>query len=463
MKFNIILALILLTPQVFGSYIFPGQSVSGGGSGNILSINSDTTDAQIIAGSNNISVSTSLGTTTINGILLAPKASPTFTGTVTTPVTASRALVTGASSELAVSATTATELGYVNGVTSSIQTQMNLKAPLASPTFTGTVTTPVTASRALVTGASSELAVSATTATELGYVNGVTSAIQTQLNAKQGLDAQLTSVAGLAFSSNALKVVRVNAGETDFELATITAGDFSGPGSSTDNAIVRFDGTGGKTGQNSNMTLSDRGEINVTQTGTVTTDVIGLNVVDNVGGNTSAAFYTDGSGGNWIIRGTGYSAAASSTTGSGHGGGSFLVRSANWMAGVVGIATGADGTSPRLFGVEGSASYVSGHSTAVGGYFELAAGSAYTYTIPSGVIAALVATNKTTDQDIVNFMDNATSVFKIADGGIVTIGTGTSTRHILNSLTANVSNCGTLATACIDITINGVTHYIPYW
>ena len=36
-----------------------------------------------------------------------------------------------------------TELTYVKGVTSSIQTQMNLKAPLASPTFTGTVTLPV--------------------------------------------------------------------------------------------------------------------------------------------------------------------------------------------------------------------------------------------------------------------------------------------------------------------------------
>ncbi len=34
-------------------------------------------------------------------------------------------------------------------------------------------------------------------------------------------------------------------------------GDFSGPGSSTDNAIVRFDGTGGKTGQNSAVTVAD--------------------------------------------------------------------------------------------------------------------------------------------------------------------------------------------------------------
>ena len=35
---------------------------------------------------------------------------------------------------------TAAELNYVGGVTSAIQTQMNLKAPLASPTFTGTAT-----------------------------------------------------------------------------------------------------------------------------------------------------------------------------------------------------------------------------------------------------------------------------------------------------------------------------------
>jgi hypothetical protein len=35
-----------------------------------------------------------------------------------------------------------TEIGYLNGVTSAIQTQLNNKAPLESPTFTGTVTLP---------------------------------------------------------------------------------------------------------------------------------------------------------------------------------------------------------------------------------------------------------------------------------------------------------------------------------
>ena len=37
---------------------------------------------------------------------------------------------------------TAAELNYVDGVTSNIQTQLDTKAPLASPTFTGTVTVP---------------------------------------------------------------------------------------------------------------------------------------------------------------------------------------------------------------------------------------------------------------------------------------------------------------------------------
>ena len=37
---------------------------------------------------------------------------------------------------------TATELGYVDGVTSAIQTQIDAKAPLASPTFTGNPVAP---------------------------------------------------------------------------------------------------------------------------------------------------------------------------------------------------------------------------------------------------------------------------------------------------------------------------------
>lgn len=141
----------------------------------------------------------------------APSASPTFSGTITTPLTASRAVALGASSELVASATTATELGYVSGVTSAIQTQINAKAPSASPTFSGTITTPLTASRALVTGASSELAVSSTTATEIGYVAGLTSAVQTQLDAKT-LKSTLTTKGDIYAATAASTPARVGVG-----------------------------------------------------------------------------------------------------------------------------------------------------------------------------------------------------------------------------------------------------------
>jgi hypothetical protein len=57
-----------------------------------------------------------------------------------TAITASRALVSDTNGiPVAAAATTTTEIGYVNGVTSSIQTQLGTKAPLASPTFTGSI------------------------------------------------------------------------------------------------------------------------------------------------------------------------------------------------------------------------------------------------------------------------------------------------------------------------------------
>ena len=118
---------------------------------------------------------------------------PTFSGTVTLPSTTSIGTVSS------------TELGYVDGVTSAIQTQLNAKASAtgvvssfngvtgavtgvssvngstgaitglattASPTFTGNVVLPSTTTIGNVSS------------TELGYVDGVTSSIQTQLDSK---------------------------------------------------------------------------------------------------------------------------------------------------------------------------------------------------------------------------------------------------------------------------------------
>ena len=61
-------------------------------------------------------------------------------------------------------------------------------------------------------------------------------------------DAQLTDLAGLAYTANGGKFVRVNAGETAFELATIAGGgDVTGDDTSTTaQNIVAYTGTGGK-------------------------------------------------------------------------------------------------------------------------------------------------------------------------------------------------------------------------
>jgi hypothetical protein len=69
----------------------------------------------------------------------------------------------------------------------------------AQATITGAATTvtgsDLTASRAVISNGSGKIAVSTVTDTELGYVSGVTSAIQTQINAKQATDATLTALA----------------------------------------------------------------------------------------------------------------------------------------------------------------------------------------------------------------------------------------------------------------------------
>lgn len=99
-------------------------------------------------------------------------------------VTASRAVVSDVSGELTAATTTATEIGYVNGVTSAIQTQLNAKQATITGGATSITSSDLTASRALASDGSGKVAVSTVTSTELGYVSGVTSAIQTQISAK---------------------------------------------------------------------------------------------------------------------------------------------------------------------------------------------------------------------------------------------------------------------------------------
>ena len=138
----------------------------------------------IIAGGNSVTVDQALDINSPNAIANSAVTAglngkePTITGAATTITTnnlaAARAVITDANGKVAASTVTSTELGYMHGVTSAVQTQLNGKEP--------TIT--LTASMAVISDANGKIGVSSTTSTELGYVHGVTSDIQTQINAK---------------------------------------------------------------------------------------------------------------------------------------------------------------------------------------------------------------------------------------------------------------------------------------
>ena len=125
----------------------------------------------------------------------------TITGSASTidteSLTANRAVISNGSQKIAVSDVTDTELGYLDGVTSAIQTQIDSKQATLTGGATTIASSNLTASRALQSNGSGKVEVSDVTTTELGYLDGVSSAIQTQLDAKQASDAQLTDIAGL--------------------------------------------------------------------------------------------------------------------------------------------------------------------------------------------------------------------------------------------------------------------------
>ena len=112
-------------------------------------------------------------------------------------LTASRALVSDGSGDVSVSAVTSTEVGYLDGVSSNIQTQLDAKQATITGSATTIDTESLTASRAIISNSSQKIAVSDVTDTELGYLDGVSSAIQTQLDTKATTSYVNDAVAGL--------------------------------------------------------------------------------------------------------------------------------------------------------------------------------------------------------------------------------------------------------------------------
>src|ERR1019366_7769071 len=178
-------------------------------------------------------------------------------------------------------------------VTSAIQTQINTKAPAANPTFTGTIGTGLTVSRAIVTDGSGNLTASTTTATELGYVSGVTSAIQTQLGTKFDTAGTGLSQSGTTINISTVPVANGGTGQN-----TLAA-----------HGVIIGEGTSG---------------VNVTSAGTAG------QVLTSNGASADPTFQAAGGGGGGTVNsGTQYQMAYYATTGTAVSGSSSITTNSS--------------------------------------------------------------------------------------------------------------------------------------
>ena len=171
--------------------------------------------------------------------------SPTFSGNVVLPDTTGIGPVNGA------------EIGRLSGVTSGIQGQLDLKAPLASPAFTGTVSgiTATMVGLGAVTNESkatmfasptftetvtlpSTTSIGSVTSAEIGHLDGVTSPIQTQLNNRV---SSISGTSPIVVTGTTTPTISLGVVPTDKGGAGTTNGILKANGSGTVSSAV--DGT----------------------------------------------------------------------------------------------------------------------------------------------------------------------------------------------------------------------------
>lgn len=129
-----------------------------------------------------------------------------------------------------------------------------------------------------VTNGSGFLTSSAVSATELGYVQGVTSAIQNQLNTTIVGKATSSIVQTPTATQNNWAIVWDNTNNQWTLNPVGSGGSVTGPGSSTSTALVRWNGTGGTSLSDSSVLLDN--SANMTGVNTITINPGGLHLFD---------------------------------------------------------------------------------------------------------------------------------------------------------------------------------------
>ena len=139
-----------------------------------------------------------------------------------------------------------TEIGYLDGVSSAIQTQLNAKAPSASPTFTGTVTVPAT-----ITAPSSVVITLPTTTSTLATTADLSTAVSTYA-------PLLQTTTTPTFASNAYTLVAGDKDKIILASNSTTAGTINIPtGTYATGVVLTIVQTG--TGQ---ITIATSGTLN---------------------------------------------------------------------------------------------------------------------------------------------------------------------------------------------------------
>src|SRR5690606_16406421 len=123
-------------------------------------------------------------------------------------------------------------------ISTATQTALNGKQATITGAASTIVTSDLTNNRALISNGSGKVAVSAVTSTELSYVSGVTSALQTQLNAKLNSSSytaadvltKLLTVDGSGSNLDADLLRGAHWGNVDTDILTTGSGTFGGQG-----------------------------------------------------------------------------------------------------------------------------------------------------------------------------------------------------------------------------------------